>query len=171
MNWDALGAVGEIVGAGAVVLTLVYLALQVRMSAKQQSIESYRNVNEEFNRIVSIWYDLEKAGMIIRAWSNWSEATAQEKNVLAIYFIQLSNHMQTLYSMWKNDALGELDYLKQEENFLGQLATDGGTQWWATFSNIAGPEFSSRISQKLQTQDTVPFSTAIPWTNVEDWKI
>ena len=30
MNWDALGAIAEIVGALAVVLTLVYLAFQVR---------------------------------------------------------------------------------------------------------------------------------------------
>ena len=32
MNWDAIGAVGEIVGAIAVVLTLIYLAVQVRHS-------------------------------------------------------------------------------------------------------------------------------------------
>ena len=30
MNWDAIGAVGEILGAAAVVATLVYLAIQIR---------------------------------------------------------------------------------------------------------------------------------------------
>jgi hypothetical protein len=30
VNWEAIGAVGEILGAAAVVATLVYLALQVR---------------------------------------------------------------------------------------------------------------------------------------------
>ena len=30
MNWDAVGAVGELVGAFAVVMTLLYLALQTR---------------------------------------------------------------------------------------------------------------------------------------------
>ncbi|MFK7864830.1 MAG: hypothetical protein AB8B95_11465 [Pseudohongiellaceae bacterium] len=30
MNWEAIGAIGEILGAMAVVLTLVYLAVQVR---------------------------------------------------------------------------------------------------------------------------------------------
>ena len=33
MNWDAIGAVGEIIGALAVVLTLGYLAIQTRHSA------------------------------------------------------------------------------------------------------------------------------------------
>lgn len=32
MNWDAVGAVGEVIGATAVILTLLYLARQVRQS-------------------------------------------------------------------------------------------------------------------------------------------
>jgi hypothetical protein len=32
MNWDALGAIGEIVGAAAVIVTLIYLAKQVKQS-------------------------------------------------------------------------------------------------------------------------------------------
>ena len=34
MNWDALGAIGEVVGAAAVVLTLAYLAVQVRQNTR-----------------------------------------------------------------------------------------------------------------------------------------
>ena len=30
MNWDAVGALGELIGAGAVVVSLVYLAVQIR---------------------------------------------------------------------------------------------------------------------------------------------
>jgi hypothetical protein len=30
MNWDAIGAIGEALGAGAVFITLIYLAVQVR---------------------------------------------------------------------------------------------------------------------------------------------
>lgn len=41
MNWDAIGAVGEILGAAAVVATLVYLAIQVRY-AKDASADVNR---------------------------------------------------------------------------------------------------------------------------------
>ena len=34
MNWDAISAIGEIVGAAAVVVTLAYLAIQIRNSTK-----------------------------------------------------------------------------------------------------------------------------------------
>ena len=35
MDWTAVGAVGEVVGAVAVVATLLYLSLQVREGNKQ----------------------------------------------------------------------------------------------------------------------------------------
>ena len=35
MNWEAIGAIGEIVGAVAVVLSLIYLAAQIRQNTQQ----------------------------------------------------------------------------------------------------------------------------------------
>ena len=50
MNWEAIGAIGEILGAAAVVLTLGYLAIQVRhaknATADQNRLERARGVRE-----------------------------------------------------------------------------------------------------------------------------
>jgi len=35
MNWDAIGAVGEVIGALALVGTLGYLAVQIRSQTRQ----------------------------------------------------------------------------------------------------------------------------------------
>ena len=40
MNWDAIGAVGEIIGAFAVVLSLIYLAIQIRTQNKESRLAS-----------------------------------------------------------------------------------------------------------------------------------
>lgn len=34
MNWDAIGAIGELVGGIAVIGTLIYLASQIRQNTK-----------------------------------------------------------------------------------------------------------------------------------------
>jgi hypothetical protein len=44
MNWEALGAIGEIVGAIAVVLTLGYLAVQIRQNTRSLRAESVRQL-------------------------------------------------------------------------------------------------------------------------------
>ena len=53
MNWEALGASGEIVGAFGVIVTLIYLALQIRqntrasrVSAVQESMENSARFSE-----------------------------------------------------------------------------------------------------------------------------
>ena len=47
MNWEAIGAIGEIVGAAGVVVTLLYLAVQVRLSRQAT------DVNTQVNRAAS----------------------------------------------------------------------------------------------------------------------
>ncbi len=37
MNWDAISAIGEIVGAVAIVITLIYLAVQIQQNTKINS--------------------------------------------------------------------------------------------------------------------------------------
>lgn len=43
MNWDMLGAIGEIAGAAAVVASLVYLARQVALSNRLSRLEAWRS--------------------------------------------------------------------------------------------------------------------------------
>jgi len=44
MDWSAVGALAEMVGATAVIVSLLYLAAQVRGGAEQQRIESVRTL-------------------------------------------------------------------------------------------------------------------------------
>lgn len=44
MNWDAIGATAEILGALAVLATLVYLSLQIHQSNKLAQAESQREL-------------------------------------------------------------------------------------------------------------------------------
>jgi len=48
MNWEAIGAVGEIIGAMAVVLSLIYLAIQVRQNSNMARAESRLRLVDTF---------------------------------------------------------------------------------------------------------------------------
>ena len=47
MNWEAIGAIGEVGGAIAVVMTLVYLARQIRQSTQATRIAAYHQAQEQ----------------------------------------------------------------------------------------------------------------------------
>ena len=48
VNWDAIGAVGEILGAVAVFMSLVYLGVQIRANTTSMNTASRQAVANEF---------------------------------------------------------------------------------------------------------------------------
>lgn len=63
MNWDAIGAVGEFIGAMAVVASLIYLAIQVRQSKasgeREAAFEMIRSFQTaEFSRMLQLSFEV-----------------------------------------------------------------------------------------------------------------
>ena len=67
MSWEAAGAIGEIAGAIAVIVTLIYLSRQIRATGVQLEVNAVTDVaalwNDAFSPIVSdshsmtVWVD------------------------------------------------------------------------------------------------------------------
>ena len=80
MNWDAMGALGKIVGAIAVIATLVYLARQVRQSVgfarvsqNRLLVESDEDINDLIvanPAVTELLAGLEQEGNVISAAEN-----------------------------------------------------------------------------------------------------
>ena len=50
VNWEAISAIGQLVGALAVVISLLYLAREVRSSAHATRVASMHSLSDKFNR-------------------------------------------------------------------------------------------------------------------------
>ena len=67
MNWEAIGAIGEVAAAAGVIITLGYLALQIRQSNKQAELESFRHNWDGLNQWCdSLSESTERASIINR---------------------------------------------------------------------------------------------------------
>ena len=51
MNWDAIAAVGELLGASAVLVTLIYLAIQIRQNTSAVATATYESTMTGLNDI------------------------------------------------------------------------------------------------------------------------
>ncbi|MCZ6774149.1 MAG: hypothetical protein O7G83_19505 [Proteobacteria bacterium] len=68
MNWDAVGAVGEFVGAAAVVISLVYLAVQIRAQNREARLAAMHEITVGFrDSIATIAADAELAKLMATA--------------------------------------------------------------------------------------------------------
>ena len=52
MNWDALGAIAELVSAIGVIATLFYLAIQIRTNTQETRIAATGQVSQEMNQFL-----------------------------------------------------------------------------------------------------------------------
>ena len=54
MNWEAIGAIGEVAGAVGVITTLGYLAVQIRQNTKAVRLSTVHSTNEGFRSQAAI---------------------------------------------------------------------------------------------------------------------
>ena len=50
MNWEAIGASGELIGAMAVVVSVLYLAYQVRAQVRESRLAAMHEVSDAFHQ-------------------------------------------------------------------------------------------------------------------------
>ena len=91
MNWEAIGAVGEVLGAGAVVATIIYLAIQVRQSKSMLHTNQNLAIGQSYQHRTSITSDNFRAQLAnhdpiaIRAkMSRGEELSEEEKGAMQI---------------------------------------------------------------------------------------
>ena len=94
MNWDAIGAIGEILGAFAVVGSLIYLAVQVRRQNAESRISSAHVVTTAFREVISSIQDPATAQLVIKARDGLEGLTDPE----VLQIVALS---QSYFRVWE----------------------------------------------------------------------
>jgi hypothetical protein len=92
LNWEAIGAIGEVVGGVAVIATLLYLAVQIRQNAQSVRNAASLSVNEglaEINRRVS--NDPEFAELWLRGLKDYRGLTDVERMRFSSYALDIMN--------------------------------------------------------------------------------
>jgi hypothetical protein len=108
MNWEAAGALGEIIGAVAVVATLAFLAVQIRQGhrvqreanvlARSAAIDRVHDQLQEFSRCLVADPEL------VRIWLAGCAAEQLEK-IDQTRFNQLANYRLSIFTGWEQRAL------------------------------------------------------------------
>ena len=152
MNWEAISAIGQIVGAIAVVISLIYVAREVRSSAHATQLASRHSMEDIFIR--------------------WAQQLADNQNLRELYYRGLHD----FESLEGTDLVGFAQVMLQlfrayEEAYYGHLEGDvdprlwrgweaamrdingypGVQAYWRSRSHWYSEEFAKYINQLQQT--------------------
>ena len=85
MNWDAISAIGEIVGSSAVVITLAYLAVQTRQNSHHTKALLQQGQSDRVATILMSWATPEFADV----WITGNGGTATQESRKDLQFAML----------------------------------------------------------------------------------
>jgi len=100
MNWDMIGALGEIAGATAVVVSLVYLARQIAISNRLARAEAWRMPNSDLNSLnAAFGVDPVFRGAFreLLKGADRSDLESDQRLLLGFYLISVTGVYEQLY--------------------------------------------------------------------------
>jgi RNA polymerase-interacting CarD/CdnL/TRCF family regulator len=152
MNWEAIGAIGEIVGAFAVVVSLIYLALQIRHSRKAAEAQSTISTADMASR----W-----RGMLLQnsdlsdtlAKANSNETLSPSERIKLhnlsddLIVMCAVSHAHNSQSGSLHDISGAVEYLMRQIDENPALANE-----WRrlrSFTDLISKEFCQAVEKRL----------------------
>ena len=159
MNWEALGAIAELLGAIGVIATLVYLALQVRESREATQANTRQMRGQAYVELAQITRDQltwlrdnpEGFDVITKAQDNWDNLTADERRLAAVWNLDEAQYHELAFVLWQEGAIDEDTYLVRERYFLSLLVGDSGRKtWWDNHVYLIDQRFIDRINSQLE---------------------
>ncbi len=156
VNWDAVGAIAELVGAIGVIASLVYLATQIRsntraikVSAYQQNSTAYRELN------LSILADPD---LVVRL-SPYTQEALLDAKVDRVTQVLL-NYFQTLHYQYEQGFLDTDLWVSHQESMRQILCSADFRAWWDSKSRTGmRPSFRLLIEQLMGQSDGSEFAS------------
>lgn len=152
MNWGAVSAVAELLGAIGVIVTLLYLTRQVRENTASIRRATTRNALQsiaDFNQWVAGDPDL--VDLFWRGSERPDELSEEEWQRFVSLASTLIRRFELLYLDHRSEALSDQLWSSQANNVRTWMVTPGVQRWMHQFGSHVHPgfrEFLGRLSRE-----------------------
>ena len=131
MDWDAVGAIAEVIGVIAVVVSLVYLAIQVRQNTAQLRIDNLRETVR--GTLDTNWYyhrDKKAFGAFKHGVEDFGKLSPREQAMFHSIIVDLAFYVEMIRSFEYSGLVDSAGREVNERFLLAILLTPGGMEWW-----------------------------------------
>jgi len=136
MNWEAIATVGEIIGSLAVVVSLIYVSIQIRHANKQSEIDAFRHTWDGLNQLCDRFSESQETASIInRGRTKLDSLSDDELLIFEHIHLRLLNTLESWFlQVTQTSKPGEYQD-QQLDNIAGIVAgyidNPGGRELWS----------------------------------------
>ena len=161
MNITELGAIGELAGGIAVIVSLVYVGLQVQQSNQISKSASLREVASEA-RALYLWYsDAENSRILRRAYHDFNALSNNDQMVASAWLSAFFQTAQTTFAVRTSERASQIEHYAASTVALGGLAP-----WWSATKPALNRQFVEMI-EELAASET-PLDQLAPWLALDE---
>ncbi len=155
MNWDALGAIAELVGALGVIASLLYLAGQVRAGARASAVAAKLESTGLLNKFIDLLIvnpelsDIHMRGIVsLDALTKEEYLRFSNMSLKAFWFFSAS------YFQFREGSISEDDFYEHRAVMRYWLRGEGCRTWWAKFGRMSmSPVFREFVDAEILAVD------------------
>ncbi len=130
MNLESLGNVGEFIGGLAVIVTLTYLAFQVRQGTKTLRANSVHELTENILRASATLVEPENAEVYLRGARSYSSLTPEEKLRFGVILGLFVGRFDTVLE-YRERGMVDDSYVEWQADTMRLIFLNPGVrEWW-----------------------------------------
>ena len=152
MNWDAIGAIGEVFGAAAVVVSLVYLAAQIRTQNREARLAAMHEISAAFRDSIATFTDVERAEIITRGNEDFDSLSDPEVFVLLAGIQRLLRVWEEAYHQHKEGRLDSYIWNVMCNQYGAFITAASFQRVWELRREYFDPEFRNFVEQMERSE-------------------
>jgi hypothetical protein len=131
MNWDAVGAVAELLGAFGVIASLIYLAVQIRQNTESVRMASHHGVADQFQRSnLTALENPQIADIVLRGLPDASSLSDVDRLRFELYLLAIFRTYEELYQLHRKGLADHELWDSREQSLMRWLSYPGVRSWW-----------------------------------------
>lgn len=151
MNWDAIGAVGELLGAFGVIASLIYLALQIRQNTESVQVASHRGVADQFQRTnLALVEDAKIAELLAEGVADIAALSDVDRLRFEGFLLSIFRTYEELYQLHRKGLVDDELWDSREQSMMQWLSYSGVRSWWFGEQRVIFmASFSAHVEARL----------------------
>ncbi len=142
---DALGNIGDFIGGIAVVVTLVYLAVQVRQNTRAVDTASRQEIVAGFRSHNRLYLEPGASNAFTAGMRRYPDLPQEQLNLYTAIQTDHALFFQGAFALHEAGTLEDETYEAYLAYFCASIATPGGARWWSEI----GPIFTRRMAEAV----------------------
>ena len=150
MNWEAIGALGELVGSLAVIITLAYLGFQIRQSGKAAISVSTNQTRAAVTDVIgAISSNTEAVKTYTEGMLDRSALELHEKVRFDLIIFQQLRVIETMFLEYREGFVPKEVFEGQWRGEQSILRTKGGRESWMKQKTFVAREFMEWVDEHI----------------------